>query len=340
MKHWTDREKALFNEHINKLPDEQLAALIGRPVSEIQSRRGWLKIKKENKGKFPREFKEFVRNNFRTMTNKAMTAHLKSCFPELEITPNSIRALMNNCNLKRDPADFDYIHKELVKAGAFSKPRPSCRQPGVIVYTWYRDRKRWCIKLPNGRYRPYETWLWEQHYGKVNKSKRVVIIDPSKATTIDNLQLINSSPLHQEIGEVTIRKTAKGDREYVKIGYEKWQSRETYEWTKAYGEVPKGKFARKINQELPICLENLELADKHRLDGSASTSLEDSYVISTLARGANKVIKAFITPNIIEAQRLKIQLKRLIKQVKNARNTTGAVAYNELAYPSAENDEL
>lgn len=334
MKRWTEEQKAIFLQHAGKLPDEEVARLLNRSLQDVKSRRGWLKITIERPHKFPKAWKEFVRSNFRTMTNKAMGERLRQQFPAIEITPNSIKSFMKNQNLKRTPEDFDYIRNTLVEAGAFKKDDSRKRQPGTVRYMLYHKRRRLCIKLENGKFKPYEIWLWEQSYGKPPRDMRVVIIDPFKPTVIENLELVTYSVHTKKVGEVTMHITSGATkREFVKVAPRKFQRLESYLWRQVHGPIPKGKYVRKINPDLPTTIDNLHLQDKPYFTGEGSKNLHDWFVVATFSRGQYKDFGAMLKSGILEPEavelvidtlREQIRHNRALKNLKNAGNSPGS----------------
>lgn len=118
---WTPEQKELFKQYAGKLPDEEVARLTGHTVLEVQYRRGSYRIPKPDPYKFPKAFRDYVRSNFRTMTNKDMSIALKEQFPTLDITENSVKSLMTNLHLHRTQEDFDYIREQLKSKGVWKR---------------------------------------------------------------------------------------------------------------------------------------------------------------------------------------------------------------------------
>jgi hypothetical protein len=195
-------------------------------------------------------------------------------------------------------------------------------------------------------------WLWKQQYGAIPRNKRVVIIDPAKATTIDNLKLVNFSAAKQEIGQIITRNfTRKGKRAFVKIGDCKWQPLETYLWIQTNGRVPDGKYVKLIDPNGPVELHNLQLEDRHSFNGLGQKNLDDWFVVSTLSKGKNKefglalksdMVDPDVKQKFIEAQRANLvykrELKAKIKEFKNAGNTQGSPPDNEVEGAHTEHE--
>jgi hypothetical protein len=90
--------------------------------------------------------------------------------------------------------------------------------PIGTITTWLHEGKyREVIKLGEGKYELYLTYLWRQHYGEIPPGKHVAKINPDLPTTIENLHLTSSDFLEKGVKnlddwyiEATLRNMNRG----------------------------------------------------------------------------------------------------------------------------------
>jgi hypothetical protein len=133
-------------------------------------------------------------------------------------------------------------------------------------------------------------------------------------------------------GTVTVRKDSSGKLfyKYIKVADGVWDLYQRHVWREANGEIPDGYIIRFIDGDQMNCeLSNLMLVStaENRVMNSGSTLLSDGNVAMYLMGGKYKKDKSTretimkVRPDLIEAKRMQLLLKRKIKSLTKTKTT-------------------
>lgn len=131
---------------------------------------------------------------------------------------------------------------------------------------------------------------------------------------------------------VTVRKTSRGLRKFVKVG-RKWRYLHHHVWEAHHGPVPSGYLVRfRDNDPMHVCVENLYLVSAAEL--AASFRKTDQYVAARLSRAKGRrsgfdremYQKVLAYPELIDLKRRQLELGSILRHQEEKDETPSAEA--------------
>lgn len=238
MSRWKEIEKKIFFKHAGKIPDEELAKLINKPFSVVRNYRHYHKIPLKKKPIYTEEMLQYIRDNYRIMSNQELADNLMLQDPHLQISKHAIRGVMVDINCIRTKEEIRRVIERCIERGVFlaaakkAAKKMTKHQPGVVFNYPYGNSNnlRQCIKVEDsdkpGEYKIilYEKYVWQQHHPNEKRSGVITRIDPNKPITIDNLYIKRYEGLNLKLAAKTLpdwfvvqtltKKASKGAKEF------------------------------------------------------------------------------------------------------------------------------
>lgn len=157
-------------------------------------------------------------------------------------------------------------------------------------------------------------------------------IEKTKATRFKKGQMIHNEA---KDGNIRIRHSHKSRNlppyKWIRISKGKWEMLHVHNWEKEHGPVPKGNIIVFRTRDTMNCeLDNLEMITRaeHAIRNSNHENPSDSriaFYLATRSRKTDKEMRDEIMkhPELIEAKRQSLKLKRLIKNERSNNSKTG-----------------
>lgn len=266
-------------------------------------------MKRQRKDGWSDADKQYLRDHFETQTNAEIARALNRSM--VSVTSMASKEL----GIKRSSAA---LSKRLVETWKSRNGTWSESEKQYLIDNWQtKTRNEMAIALGRSPSAIKSMGQKEMGLKKTSASVKAIL----KRSTNRSQFKKGNLPYNTIYGDeqvVRIRKNKNGPAyKWIRIGFRQWKQYHIWIWEQANGPVPDDHLITFRNGDQMDCqLENLELTTRqeHAIRHSASLNLTDNFVVNTIVY-RDKELKAEVLkhPELIELQRTKIQLNRIIK---------------------------
>jgi DNA-binding CsgD family transcriptional regulator len=193
--------------------DREIGLAINKSPKTVQQHRRKYGLKKEkptNTQGLTYKDKEFIKQNYMTMTQKEISQKLNYHQRTIKKHINSLYA--EGYPIKPRPNNSIYIvnYPRTANKQSFQKNNiPKNTKPIGLIY-WLKNRQEYMIKTKDGIV-PYRRWLWEQYNGSIPAKHVIFFLDKnSKNVCFENLGMLSASEhLQKHLQTATARAKRK-----------------------------------------------------------------------------------------------------------------------------------
>lgn len=265
---------------------------------------------RQHKNGWSEEDKQFLRDNWDTMTNEQFSLKLNRSLGSIQTMASK------ELGLKRSAAA---LSQRLVNAW---KRRPgtwSDAEKQYLIDNW-QTLTRSEIATALGRTPSAIKSMGEKEMGlkKTPAAVAAIMKRNRNCTQFKNGNMPYNTIYGDEL-VIRVRKNKNNPAyKWIRIGFRQWKQYHIWLWEQTKGPVPEGHLVTFINgNQMDVRLDNLEISTRaeHVIKHSASVNLTDKFVVNTIAR-ADKELKDELLkyPELIELKRTQIQLNRSINR--------------------------
>lgn len=203
--------KKYYNQFSN---NKQLAMFLGVKLSTLRTECYKLGLKRTEMEYFTPAQEKYLAKYYQTTGDSELAEIFQKKWPKKKgWTKKHIEKKRGYLILNRTQDQIKAIHQRNVMAGRFSICPVKAwnkrgRSPDGEIRYWSNKvtGKKYPVIKHNGKFVHWGRWAWQQHFGKIPKSKNVVFKDGNHYNiTIDNLELLSNQELAQRNAEKSSR---------------------------------------------------------------------------------------------------------------------------------------
>lgn len=198
---WTREELIFLRTEASRESAEFIAHKLNLAIAQVKKKCKELKLIISVKGKWGKRVFDFLKANYKTLSNAEMADKLNEMFPYVEVkfSRMSVSCYMTRLGLQRTENEKRIMWDKITATGCYKE---TWNTKGIGHISWRKSMARknkditadcYYIKTKNG-WESYKKWLYEQHFGLVPKGRQVTLIDGNERNVvIENLLLVDKT---------------------------------------------------------------------------------------------------------------------------------------------------